>query len=63
MLLLLSTLVVLVLLGLIWVGQRVASLAKYQAATATFIETELKEIKAAREESPTPLAYGWYDSA
>lgn len=61
MLLLLSTLVFLVLLGLIWVGQRVASLAKYQAATGTFIETELKEVKAAREESPTPLAYGWYD--
>lgn len=61
MLLLLFALVVFVLFGLIWVDRRVASLAKYQAATATFIETELKEIKAARVNSPEPLAYGWYD--
>lgn len=61
MLILLFALLVFVLLGLILVGRRIGSLAKYQVAKATFIETELKEIKAAQVNSPEPLAYGWHD--
>ena len=61
MLVLLATLIVFVILGLIWVDRRVTSLAKYQALTANFMETRLKEVKAALENSPEQFAYGWYD--
>ena len=54
-------LVICILLVLIYVAREVLSLAKGQAAVAAFLETELKEIKAAQELPPVSLAYGWFD--
>jgi hypothetical protein len=54
-------LVVCILLILIYVALKTASLAKHQAAIAAFMEEQLKQIKAATERSPASLPYDWFD--
>ena len=54
-------LVICILLLLIYLAQKAASLAKDHAAEAALLETELKQIKAAQELPPAPMAYGWFD--
>jgi hypothetical protein len=54
-------LLVCILLVLIYLAQKATALAKGQTGVATFLETELKEIKAAQERPPASLAYGWFD--
>jgi hypothetical protein len=54
-------LVICILLVLVYLSQKVTSLAKGQAVVAASLQTELKEIRAAQKIPPAPLAYGWFD--
>jgi hypothetical protein len=44
-----------------YVAFAVAAILKSQSATVGFLETELKEIRAAQRVRPAQIAYGWFD--
>jgi hypothetical protein len=48
-------------LVLIYVALKTAAIAKDQTAIVEYLQTELKEIKAAQKIPVKPLAYGWFD--
>jgi hypothetical protein len=55
-------LVICIIVGVVYLDYRMSSVLKGQTASAAFLETELKVIKAAQQIPPAPLAYGWFDN-
>jgi hypothetical protein len=54
-------LIICILLVVIYVALKTAAIAKDQMAITEYLQTELREVKAAQKIPVKPLAYGWFD--
>ena len=56
-----SFLIICILLAVVYLGYEVNWVQKNQAKIASFLDTQLKEIRAAQQIPPAAVAYGWFD--